>query len=134
MRYTQILTAGHEVTLREGDRDHIVHVAGGRAVICGAKPDPRLSSAPFASASLKAADAVRAALASRLGIEPGKVRIVSTRLSRSASACAAAPPEPKGAAFIVEAEASGRTFRYYSDDAMVLACDATSDRKGAPGR
>jgi hypothetical protein len=134
IRYAQNLTSGSEVKLRQGERDHIVHVGGGRAVVCGSKSDPRLSAAPLISASLKAADAVRAALAARLRLDPGQVRIVSTRPSRSASACAAAPTEAKGAAFIVEAEAAARTFRYYADDARTVSCDDSARRDEPPRR
>lgn len=127
MMYTQVLTSGYKVTLRDADREHVVHVAGGRAVICGPQADSKLSPATLISASLKAGDAVRTALGARLGIEPARVRIVSTRPARSDSRpCAAAPSEPSGSAFIVDAQAETRTFRYYTDDAVTVRCDDPS--------
>ena len=124
VRYEPVLTAGYEVRLRAAEREHTVHVAGGRAVVCGSKSDVRLSPVPFVAASIKAGDAVRAALGKRLGIEPGRVRVVSTRPARSGSStCTTAPPAPKGAAYLVEAEAEGRAFRYYTDDAVTVGCD-----------
>ena len=129
MIYTPALVSGYVVTLRDEDRDHVVHVARGRAVICGSRSDPKLSPAPAVSAALKAADAVRKTLAVRLRIEPAAVRIVSTRPWRAATPCSAAPAQPKGAAFIVEARASAQAFRYYSDDALVASCHDEGARK-----
>jgi hypothetical protein len=122
MVYTPVLASGFEVKLRDPDHEHVVHVAGNRAVICRSQSNPKQPPATMVSASLKASNAVRAALAARLGIEPARVRIVSTRPMRSAP-CPAAPASPKGAALIVEAEAAARTFRYYADDTEVLNCD-----------
>jgi hypothetical protein len=121
--YTPALSSGYAVTLRANDREHVVHVAGGRAVICSTRPDPKQPPTPMVSSSLKAAAAVRAALAARLGIEPSRVRIVSTRPFRSTTSCPAAPASPKGTALIVDAEASAQIFRYYSDDTQALSCD-----------
>ena len=127
MMYTQVLTPGYKVTLREAERDHVVHVAGSHAVICGSQADSKLSPASLISASLKAGDAVRAAIAARVGVEPARVRIVSTRPAKSDSRpCPAAPHEPTGSAFIVDAQAETRTFRYYTDDAVTVSCDEPS--------
>jgi hypothetical protein len=124
MMYTQVLTSGYKVKLREGDREHEVHVAGGRAVICGSAAESKLPSAPLISASLKAADAVRAAVAARMQVELARVRVVSTRPARSDSRpCPAAPPSPTGAAFIVDVQAERETLRYYTDDAVTVSCD-----------
>jgi hypothetical protein len=121
--YTPALSSGYAIALRANDREHVVHVAGNRAVICSARPDQKPPPTPMVSSSLKAAAAVRAALAARLGIEPGRVRIVSTRPFRSATSCPAAPASPKGAALIVDAEASAQIFRYYTDGTQALSCD-----------
>jgi hypothetical protein len=123
MVYTPALTSGYEVRLREADREHIVRVAGARAVICGPSPDPKQPPVTMIAGSLKAAGAVRTALAARLGIDPARVRIVSTRPYRSSTPCPGAPASPKGAAFVVEAEASSQTFRYYTDDTLTHSCD-----------
>jgi hypothetical protein len=123
-RYEPVLTAGYQVRLRDAKREHTVHVAGGRAVVCGSTSDARLSSVPLVAASVKAGDVVRAAIARHLGIEPGRVRVVSTRPARAPEpTCTPAPPTAKGAAYLVEAEAEGRTFRYYTDDAATVSCE-----------
>jgi hypothetical protein len=123
MTYAPVLTSGYEVKLLEADREHVVHVAGGRAVICGTPFESKQPPLSKISGSLQAAAAVRTALAARLGIEPARVRIVSTRPFRSASAqCPAAPSARKGTALVVEAVADAQTFRYYADDAQVLSC------------
>ncbi len=124
MVYTPVLTSGYEVKARDSNREHVVHVSGGRAVVCSAQSDPKQPSAATISTSLKAADAVRKVLAARLATEPARVRIVSTRPFRASStSCPALTVPPKGAASIVEAEATGQTFRYYVDDTQVLNCD-----------
>src|SRR5712691_7532050 len=106
MVYTPVLTPGYKVTLREGNREHVVHVARTHVVICGSHGDSKLAPAALISSSLKAGDAVRAALAARLKIVADRVRIVSTRPARSDSRpCTAAPSVPSGPAFIVDAQA-----------------------------
>jgi hypothetical protein len=127
MMYTQVLTPGYKVTLRDDNREHVVHVARTHVVICSSPADSKLAPAALISGSLKAGDAVRAALAARLKIDPGRVRIVSTRPARSDSRpCAAAPAEPAGAAFIVDAQVETHTFRYYTDDAVTVSCEDTA--------
>jgi hypothetical protein len=134
MIYTPALSSGYVLILRDGEREHVVHVGGGRAVICNSKPDPKPPAFSAISASLKAADAVRTAVAARLGIERSAVRIASTRpvasgtgsgrsSSGSLSSCPAAPVPPNSGALIVEAEAAAQTFRYYADGAQVVNCD-----------
>ena len=122
--YTPTLTSGFAVRLRDGEQEHVVHVSGGRAVVCEPQPHTKLSSASMLSASLKAAESARAALATRLRIEPARVQIDSTFPAGSKShPCAAAPAKPTGAAFVVEAQAEGQTFRYYADGAVTVSCD-----------
>jgi hypothetical protein len=121
--YTPALASGYEVTLRNAEREHVVHVAGGRAVICGAQSDSKRPSEAIVASSLKAADAVRTAIAARLGIEPARVRVVSTRPFRSSAPCPGAAAPPKSSALIVEAEAAGQPFRFYTDDSQILNCD-----------
>jgi len=124
MVYTPVLTSGYKVTLRHADREHVVHVARAHAVICSSQSTSKLAPASLISGALKAGDAVRAVLAARLKVDPGRVNIASTRPARSDSRpCAAAPAEPTGAAFIVDAQADSHTYRYYSDDAVTVSCD-----------
>ena len=124
MVYTQVLTSGYKVTLRAAEREHAVHVAGTHVVICGSQGDSKLAPAALISGSLKAGDAVRAALAARLKIDADRVRIVSTRPARSDSRpCTAAPSEPSGVAFIVDAQVETHTYRYYTDDAVTVSCE-----------
>ena len=56
MMYAPVLTRGFDVRLRHAEREHTVHVAGGRAVVCSSLPDAKLSPAPVVAASLKAGD------------------------------------------------------------------------------
>jgi hypothetical protein len=123
MRYLPVLTSGYDVRLSDMTREHVVHVAGTRAVVCGTQSDQKEAPVSMISGSLKAADAVRTALAARLGIEPTRIRIVSTRPYRSTTPCPAAPAAPKTGALIVEANAATQTFLYYADDTQALSCD-----------
>jgi hypothetical protein len=124
MAYSPVLTSGYDVRLRDGDREHEVHVAAGRAIVCRSQPDARLASAGYLAASLKAAEAVRQALAKRLGVEASHVRIVSTLPAQSdARPCGARPAKPRGVAYLVEARVETRPFRYYTDDAVTVGCD-----------
>lgn len=131
--YTPALASGYVVKLREAEREHVVHVAGGRAVVCGAQSELRLPSTTLLSGSLKAADAVRRALAARLEVEPERIRIVSVRPARPTRACAAAPSGSKGVAFIVDAESPVQSFRYYADDVIVVNCDESASKQPPTG-
>jgi hypothetical protein len=126
MTYTLRVVRGFSVRLREDDRgrEHDVHVAGSRAIVCGSQDDGRLSAKALMDAPLKAREAVRAALAVRLGIDAAGVRVVSMRpAAAGARDCAAAPATRDGAAFLVDAEAQARSFRYYADAAVVVGCE-----------
>jgi hypothetical protein len=132
MVYTPALVAGYAVTLREGEREYVVHVAGGRAIVCGSQSDRRLPPEALIATPLKAADAVRRALAARLGIEPAGVRVTSTRSFRSPPPCPAAPTPPGPGALLVEAEAAAQSFRYYADDKRVVSCDEPAQTGPTP--
>lgn len=122
--YAPSLTSGFAIRLRDGEQEHVVHVAGGRAIVCALQTRTRLSSTSTVSASLKAAESVRAALATRLGIEPARVEVESTFPAGSKSRpCKAAPETPTGVAFVVEAKAGGQAYRYYTDGAVTVSCD-----------
>src|SRR5688572_9102107 len=124
MRYTPSLSSGHAVTLRNGEQIFVVHVSAGRAVVCSEQSDTKVPTATLVTATLKARDGVRAALAARLRIDRDAVRVVSTRPARTASPpCASAPGTQTGPAFIVDAEAKAQAYRYYFDDAVVVSCD-----------
>jgi hypothetical protein len=119
--YTPAITSGFKVTLRGDDREHVVHVAGGRGVVCASKGDARLGPGALVDSSMSAGDAVRAELARERKIAPEAVRIISVRPARRADPCM--PATPAGAAFIVEARIDGKTRRYYKDDAAVRPCE-----------
>jgi hypothetical protein len=126
MTYTPRVVRGFRVRLREDERgrEHDVHVAGSRAIVCASHDDARPSATALMGAPLKAREAVRAALAVRLGIDPAGVRVVSMRPAAAGSRdCAAAPAARDGAAFLVDAEAQARSFRYYVDAAVVVDCE-----------
>jgi len=119
--YTPALESGFKVTLRDGDREHVVHVAGGRGVTCTSRSDARLEPDALLQPSMSAGDAVRAELARTHKVPPANIRITSVRPARRADPCM--PQAPTGAAFIVEARIDGKTRRYYKDDAAIRPCD-----------
>jgi hypothetical protein len=127
--YTPSLSSGFAIRLRDGEQEHVVHVAGGRAIVCPPQTRSKLSPTSTVSATLKAAENVRTALAARLGLDPARVDIESTFPAGSKSRpCAAAPETPAGAAFVVEAKAGGQSFRYYTDGAVTVSCDAAAPK------
>jgi hypothetical protein len=71
------------------------------------------------------------ALSARLKVASTAVRIVSTRPAAPEirPSCAAAPTAAVGAAFLVEARAQGRVYRYYSDESVTLSCDPSPKSK-----
>jgi hypothetical protein len=129
MVYTPVMTSGFKVQVVASDREYTVHVAGSRGVICGTKENAKVPAAPIVAASLQASDKARAALAARLHIAASSVRVASTRPYRAGTTvCAGAAAQPKGAAFVVEAVAGGRTYHYYVDAETTTDCEATPPR------
>lgn len=120
--YTPALESGFKVTLREDDREHVVHVSGGRGVTCTSRSDARLGPDAILQSSMGAGDAVRTELARVHKIPAATIRITSVRPARRADPCM--PQAPTGAAFIVEARIDGKMRRYYKDDATLKPCEA----------
>ncbi len=120
--YAPALTSGFKVTLRESDREHVVHVAGGRGIVCATQAETRLPVTPRIESSLEAGNAVRAAISKNLGVPLDRVRIRSVKPARSGDACV--PHSPSANAFIVDARVGTRVLRYYRDAAGVRACEA----------
>jgi hypothetical protein len=120
--YAQVLTSGFKITLRESDREHTVHVAGGRALLCGTQPDARLSPAPRMASAIAAGNAVRTHISRTMRIPESRIRVVSVKAARRGDACV--PATVAGAGSIVETRVDGKTVRYYRDDAVITACDA----------
>jgi hypothetical protein len=125
-RYLPHLIVGYRVLLDEGERRHVVHVGGGRAVICaGTDATAKVSTQAVLVAAAGAADVVRAALATRLGVPAADVRIDSVRPARSAAvSCPAMSGVATAAGHIVEARAAGTAYRYYAAEGVATSCDA----------
>jgi hypothetical protein len=123
--YTQQLIAGHKVVLVHDGRDHDVHVAAGRAVVCGARiGSGKVSTEVVLAPAVRAADKVKDAVAARARVALTDVRVDRSRPFRAGSpSCPGAPPQPRGPAFIVEARAGAATFVYYADDAVTVSCE-----------
>ena len=123
--YAPVMTSGFKVTFRHADRDHVVHVAGNRAVICEPPPGGKMSSPSVIAASLKAGDAVRRAASTELKVDPSRVRVTSTLPWKpSEQVCANAPARANGLAYLVEASVDGKPYRYYADDVATVRCVA----------
>ena len=43
MIYTPVMTSGYKVRVRDLEREHVVHVGSGHAVICSSEVDPKIS-------------------------------------------------------------------------------------------
>jgi hypothetical protein len=123
--YSQQIVAGYQVELAHQGRAYRLNVGAGRAVRCDdADPGARISAGAVFTPARRAADAVRDAVAGRAGVAAADVRIDRSRPFRGGSPpCAAAPSQPRGPAFIVDARAGGVAFTYYADDEVTVRCD-----------
>ena len=123
--YTQQLIAGHQVVLVHDGRDHDVHVAAGRAVVCGARiGSGKVSTEVVLAPARRAADKVKDAVAARTRVASVDVRIDRSRPFKAGTpSCARAPLQARGPAFIVDARAGAATFVYYADDAVTMSCE-----------
>jgi hypothetical protein len=119
--YAPVMTSGFKVTLRESDRDHVVHVAGGRAIVCTSQADARLPAAPRVTSSLTAGEAVRSHVSRTLEIPESRIRILSVKPARPGDSCV--PAAPAGSASLVEVRVDAKTLRYYRDDTVIRPCD-----------
>jgi hypothetical protein len=123
--YTQQLIAGYKVALAHDGREHDVHVAAGRAIVCDARTGSgKVSTEVVLAPAKRAADRVKDAIAARTRVALSDVRVDRSRPFRAATpSCPGAPPQPRGPAFVVEARAGGATFVYYADDAVTVSCE-----------
>jgi hypothetical protein len=123
--YTQQVIAGHQVVLVHDGREHDVHVAAGRAVVCGARVGSgKVSTDVLLAPAKRAADKVKDAVAGRARVAVSEVRIDRSRPFRAGTtSCPGAPPQPRGLAFVIEARAGAATFVYYVDDAVTVSCE-----------
>jgi len=120
-----VITPGYRVTLRANGQPYEVHVAGARARVCSPRSNREGS---FPAAGVKVAGIARRDLASRLGVEPRQVQIVSIKpttwpdgtLGCSGSALTAEPEPIKG--FLVTLRARDTEYEYHADTERAVAC------------
>lgn len=148
MAYAPVITAGYRVTLGIGGDRFVVHVASGRAVVCG-KPQTsgggvRNAKLPPADplAGLRLAEQARADLASRLRVGKDRVTISFFRATLWPDPSLGCPieaetyPQQPTKGFLIELTADGKAYEYHSDMDHVVTCsDAMkSDAKPAVPR
>jgi hypothetical protein len=110
-----------------------VHVGDGRAVICGAAPEPRETSYMGSVAKLQAL--ARRALASRLKVDEKAVKVSvlrptvwpDTSLGCPAPGRVYEKTETRG--FLIELEHKSRRYRYHSDMQRVAPARSRSARR-----
>ena len=135
MVYAQVVTPGHRVRLRVGDRTYDVHVGHGRAVVCEGKrraeasePDAA-AEGPYVVAAVRVSEAARTHLAGRLKLREKDVDVSFVKPTTWPDAgLGCSPPgethEPKVTpGFVVQLEAKGKAYRYHADTSRVLPCD-----------
>ena len=119
-------TKGSEIVLEARGREYSVHVAGGRAVICGQSQsagEERLDAA--AALNL----AAKRDLAERLKIDPERIetRVLrrttwpDTGLGCPQPGMSYAQMETPG--FLIELRAAGRTYTYHADRKRAVYCE-----------
>jgi hypothetical protein len=146
--YTAVTTPGFRVTLSAGRGRYSMHVAAGRAVLCGTPPrgdarDGKIAR-PGAAAGLQRAEQARAHLATRLKLRPDQIVIdvfrpttwPDARLGcpsagdappapQAQSSKAAPSPEPPPQptrGFLIELSAAGTKYEYHADLTRIVAC------------
>lgn len=130
--YAQVVTEGHVVVLKAGNRSYPVHVASGHAVVCESMPGtPRPARREYAisRASLEAMEIqARQDLAGKLGIEPRAVHQIFTEQHDWPDQRLGCPhlDEPEQAqparGFVIGLEVDARLYRYHTDLERVFAC------------
>jgi hypothetical protein len=127
MMYAQMITPGHRVRLRAGEKTYDVHVGNGRAVLC---PDAsRAEEHSYVGAAANVSAASRRDLAQRLKVPESAIEVVFARptvwpdsdLGCPGSGAAPTPGETKG--FLIELRHEGRPYRYHSDMSRVRPCE-----------
>jgi len=134
--YAQVVSRGWRVVLRSGATRYDVRVGPTSVVIC-----ERQTQTPLAREEVEAArrvrDLARLDLASRIGVSPEKVRVVSLKRTSWPDArlgCAGPGTSPPGGTstgtppaavpgFLVSLTDGTRTFAYHADFERVVSCD-----------
>ncbi|MGF1508000.1 MAG: hypothetical protein ACFB9M_00705 [Myxococcota bacterium] len=132
--YGQVITPGHEISLKVGEARYVVHEAGGRAILCTpTQKDRRTSPEPTSLAWSKQALEARADLASRLGVEEEAIKVASARPrtwpDRSLGCPGAEPngPAEEVSGYELVLKHRGRVFIYHTDLERVIPCPGTAE-------
>jgi hypothetical protein len=136
MVYAQVVTPGHRVRLRVGDRTYDVHVGHGRAVVCAGKGRGEAREAPggavadpYVVAAVRVSEAARAHLARRLKLAEKDVEVRFLKPTTWPDAgLGCSPPgethDPKATpGFVIQLEAKGKAYRYHAATTRVVPCD-----------
>ena len=127
--YLQVITPGHEITLRVDGRLYVVHEASGRAFVCTRKkPSIPETTAELELAWAPQAEAARRDVARRLGVDVSQVAVVAARRATWMDASLGCPepgrryPETHLDGFVLTLRHGGRAFTYHTDLDRVIAC------------
>lgn len=132
--YTPMLSAGYAVGLSVGTERFVVHVASGRAVVCG-RPRPlpddaRDGKLPPADVTtgLRLAEQARLDLAGRLRVGKETVVVNFFRPTMWPDASLGCPVKDRAYAqepakgFLIELASQGKSYEYHSDMNRVVPC------------
>ena len=126
MVYTPRLESGFKIVLVDADHQHEVHVAGGRAVICGdSKPSPKASPQATVRAGLQAAASARRHMADQLHVSPDDITVSLIRPSVTPErGCTEATGAAGQQVFYVELAYQKVVRRYRATDTGAWPCES----------
>ena len=124
MVYTPSLVSGFRVLLEAGEKPYEVHVAGGRAVVCGEARRPvKDDRADAVKEGLKAAASARKALAGTLRIPAEKIETMWVKPYRASEAeCPIDAPAAVAGHFLVQLFYGKRAYVYRATSTVAWPC------------
>jgi len=131
MAYAQVIMPGYRVTLRAGQKRHVVHVAGDRVVVCPANAGEASPKQPEAPS--EGADSVfrraRRDLVARLDVPEAEVQTRSVKTTTWPDTSLGCPvagqtyEQRPTKGYVIELKHRGKIYRYHADTTRFVACD-----------
>jgi hypothetical protein len=125
--YLQVITPGHRISLRVGEKLYTVNEANGRAFVCTRKK-PAVSSLTNELELVWAEQAAiaRDDLAGRLGVDPSQI-IVSSARGTTWTDTGAEYETTRSEGFVITLRHGSRNYTYHTDLERVIACPPITD-------
>ena len=131
--YLQVITPGHEITLRVGDRMHTIHEANRRAFLCKVNQQPGKATGQPNLVWGTQGIVARRDLAARLGVDEETITIAGATERRFADASLECPepgidyPEAPRDGFVLRLSHDSRDYTYHTDMERTVMCPPSGD-------